>query len=40
MPKLSKEKALKMVVVALALALAGFAIYKYPKIDTAYPKVI
>lgn len=34
-PKLSKEKALKMVVVALALALAGYAIYKYPKIDTA-----
>lgn len=39
-PKLSKEKALKMVVVALALALAVYAVYKYPKIDTAYPKVI
>lgn len=39
-PKLSKEKALKMVVVALALALAGYAVYKYPKTDTAYPKVI
>lgn len=39
-PKLSKEKALTMVVVALALALAGYAVYKYPKIDTAYPKEI
>ncbi|KAK9905393.1 hypothetical protein M0R45_000232 [Rubus argutus] len=39
-PKLSKEKALKMVVVALALALAVYAVYKYQKIDGAYPKVI